>query len=91
MKLAIATIFYNCKPELERLLNSIPDKAIDYFIAIDGAFQYFDKHDNKIPSLSTDGSRQLILSDTITPKITNIATISRVNTMQQNLINVIGI
>lgn len=74
MKLAIGTIFYNSKAELERLLNSIPDKAIDWFIGIDGIFQYTKEQNPNLPELSNDGSRELILSDTITPRISNIAT-----------------
>lgn len=41
MKLAIATIYWNSRAGLQRLLNSIPSDTIDYFIAIDGMFAFY--------------------------------------------------
>jgi hypothetical protein len=73
MKIAIGCIFYNAKSELERLLKSIPNKTFDYFIAIDGIFKYTKEQNPTLPNLSTDGSRQLLLSDEIgLTRITNV-------------------
>jgi hypothetical protein len=63
MKIAIATIFYNNCDELKRLFDSIPDKAIDWFIGIDGIFKYTKEQHPELPDLSNDGSRQLILGE----------------------------
>lgn len=72
MKLAIGTIFYNSKAELKRLIESIPDKAIDWFIGIDGIFQYTKEQNPNLSDLSNDGSRELFVSDMI-DRTTNIA------------------
>ena len=75
MKIAVATIFYNSKAELERLINSIPDKAIDWFIGIDGIFKYTKEQNPELPELSNDGSNEIIINDLIgnIGRITNIA------------------
>lgn len=62
MKIALLNIFYNNRPELERLCNSIPPNCIDYFIAIDGLFGYTAEKNPDLPLLSNDGSRELLLN-----------------------------
>lgn len=62
MKIALGTIFYNNKPELERQIYSIPYGSITHYIGIDGIFNYnFGKDGNKT-GLSNDGSREVIQS-----------------------------
>lgn len=61
MKLAIATIFYQCHTELERLVNSIPPNFIDYFIGIDGIYRYNKEQNPDLPNVSNDGSRELLM------------------------------
>jgi hypothetical protein len=63
LNIALATIFYNNKRELERQINSIPSGgSITHYFGIDGIFQYnFGKDGNKT-GLSNDGSRELIQS-----------------------------
>src|SRR5688500_18866600 len=66
MKIAIATIYYNSFEEINRLLDSIPKGAVDYFIGVDGPFKYIkEKVDSEtvytMPTYSTDGSTQSIL------------------------------
>jgi hypothetical protein len=60
IKIALFLIFYNNKPELERLLDSFPPKVIDYLIAIDGPFRYNLDMDHTLPQKSDDGSIELI-------------------------------
>jgi hypothetical protein len=60
MKIALATIFYQCAKELQRLVDSIPDKVIDYWICVDGPFRYnLDRHPD-LPHKSDDGSLTVI-------------------------------
>ena len=61
--IAIGCVFYQCYPELERLLNSIPKGFIKYFIAIDGVYRYTKEQNPELPILSNDGSRELILAN----------------------------
>lgn len=56
---ASGTIFYNDCKSLERTLNSLKDK-MDWMICVDGRFKDF-KDDNST-GVSTDGSRELVLS-----------------------------
>jgi hypothetical protein len=60
VKIALLLIFYNNKEEIQRLINSIPDKVVDYFIAIDGIFQYQAEENPDLPMKSNDGSIQVI-------------------------------
>jgi hypothetical protein len=61
LKIAIGCIFYNCYEELKRLVDSIPNGFIDYFIGIDGIYRYNKEQDPNLPDLSNDGSRKVIL------------------------------
>ena len=61
MKIALATIFYNNAKELERLVNSIPDKTLGYFIGVDGIFRYIKEQHPDLSNLSVDGSREILL------------------------------
>lgn len=60
MKIAIATIFYNNCLELQRLVDSIPTKAIDYWITVDGPFRYNLDVDQTLSHKSDDGSLKII-------------------------------
>jgi glycosyltransferase involved in cell wall biosynthesis len=60
MKIAIATIFYNNHDELARLVQSIPDKVVDYWIAVDGPFKYNLDTNPELPHHSDDGSIEVI-------------------------------
>ena len=63
MKLALGLIYYNSKPELQRLLASIPPAAKggpDMIIAVDGVFQYVAEKYLGTNWLSTDGSTELL-------------------------------
>jgi hypothetical protein len=60
MKIAIATIFYNNHDELARLVQSIPDKVVDYWIAVDGPFKYNLDTNPELPHHSNDGSIEVI-------------------------------
>lgn len=61
MKIAIATIFYNNKPELQRLADSIPDNVVDYWICVDGPFRYNLDVNPELPHKSDDGSIDVII------------------------------
>lgn len=61
MKIAIATIFYQNKLELQRLVDSIPDNVVDYWICIDGPFRYNLDMNPDLPHKSNDGSIDLIM------------------------------
>jgi len=61
MKIAIGCIFYQCRTELERLVNSIPRNFIDYFIGIDGIYKYNKEQNPQLPDVSNDGSRELLM------------------------------
>lgn len=58
--LALGLNFYNDKAGLDRLLHSIPPKAIDYIIAVDGVYEFTKEQNPDLPSLSNDGSRELL-------------------------------
>jgi hypothetical protein len=60
IKIALFLIFYNNKEELQRLIKSIPDKVVDYLIAVDGIFQYQAETNPDLPMKSNDGSIELI-------------------------------
>ena len=60
MKIALATIFYNNKAELQRLVDSIPDKVIDLWITVDGPFRYNLDMNPDLPHKSDDGSFMVI-------------------------------
>ena len=63
MNLALGLIYYNSKPELQRLLASIPPATKggpDHIIAIDGIFQYVAEKYLGTNWLSTDGSTELL-------------------------------
>ena len=74
MKLAIATIYWNSRQGLKRLLKSIPPNTLDYFIAIDGMFAFYSAQNYKrynfdlsdpshVPNYnSLDGSTELLQS-----------------------------
>jgi hypothetical protein len=62
LKIALLLIFYNNKKELERLVNSIPNNAIDMIIAIDGIFKYTAEQNPNLSLLSNDGSREFLLN-----------------------------
>jgi hypothetical protein len=60
LKIALATIFYQCKTELQRLIDSIPSNVVDYWITVDGPFRYnLDMHPD-LPRKSVDGSLMVI-------------------------------
>ena len=60
MKIALGTIFYNVRDEIERQVDSVPEGSITHYFGIDGIFNYnFGKDGNKI-GISGDGSRQII-------------------------------
>lgn len=61
LNIAILCNFYQAYRGLERLLNSIPNDFIQYFIGIDGCYLYHKERNSDLPKLSTDGSRELIL------------------------------
>ena len=60
LKIAIGTIFYNNKPELQRLADSIPSKTVNYWIAIDGPFKYNLEVNPDLSHHSDDGSIEVI-------------------------------
>jgi hypothetical protein len=60
MKIALATIFYNNKAELQRLVDSIPDKAVDSWITVDGPFRYNLDVNPDLPPKSNEGSFTVI-------------------------------
>ena len=60
MKIALFLIFYNNKKEIQRLLNSIPDKVVDYLIAVDGPFRYNLDMNPDLPMKSDDGSLEVL-------------------------------
>ena len=62
MRIALLLIFYQCCNELERLLNSIPPNFFDVIIAIDGIYKYMKEQHPNYPDLSSDGSKDLVLS-----------------------------
>ena len=73
MRLAIATIFYNAKAELERLVKSIPNNSVDCCIWIDGIFKYTKEQNPELSDLSNDDSIFSILGDMSNkPRIFNI-------------------
>ena len=60
MKIALGTIFYNTRDEIERQVDSVPEGSITHYFGIDGIFNYnFGKDGNKV-GVSGDGSRQVI-------------------------------
>lgn len=64
IKYASGTIFYNDCKSLERTLESLKDK-VDLMICVDGRFKHFKTtttNNNDSNNLSTDGSRELVLS-----------------------------
>ena len=61
LKIALATIFYNNKDELQRLADSIQSKTIDYWITIDGPFRYNLDIEPSLPHESDDGSLDVIM------------------------------
>jgi len=63
MKLAIATIFYNAKAELERLVKSIPNNSVDCCIWIDGIFKYTKEQNPELSEYSNDDSVYSLLGD----------------------------
>ena len=61
--LALGTLYYNSKPELQRLLDSLPyNSGPDYIIAIDGIFKYNKEVHPELPLHSNDGSTELLRS-----------------------------
>jgi hypothetical protein len=60
IKIALATIFYNNKAELQRLVDSIPDKAVDSWITVDGPFRYNLDINPNLSHKSNDGSFTVI-------------------------------
>jgi hypothetical protein len=62
-KIAIATIFYNNRAELQRLVDSIPSKVVDYWITIDGPFKYNLDTNPDLPHHSDDGSIEVITTE----------------------------
>src|SRR5215217_6108099 len=82
MKIAITTIFYQSKTELERLLDSIPPNVIDYFIAVDGVFKFTKERYPDLPDISTDGSLDILLNNkaSITNKFSIVYTQKLVST-----------
>lgn len=60
-KIAIATIFYQNKTELQRLADSIPPNVIDYWICLDGPFRYNLEVNPDLPHKSEDGSIATIM------------------------------
>ena len=69
MKTALFLIFYNNKEEIQRLLNSVPDKVIDYLIAVDGPFRYNLDMNPNLSHKSDDGSLKIIYDSA--PKFNN--------------------
>lgn len=72
-KLALGLNFYNDKAGLERLLHSIPPKAIDFIIAVDGIYQFTKEQNPDLPSLSNDGSRELLKNGRFDVRLLNCA------------------
>ena len=60
MKIALATIFYNNCAELQRLVDSIPPKVVDNWIAVDGPFRYNLDINPDLSHKSNDGSIKVI-------------------------------
>ena len=60
IKIALATIFYNNKAELQRLVDSIPDKVVDSWITVDGPFRYNLDMNPDLSHKSNDGSFTVI-------------------------------
>jgi hypothetical protein len=60
MKIALATIFYQCRDELQRLVDSFPPKVIDYWLCVDGPFRYNLDIYPDLPHKSDDGSFMVI-------------------------------
>lgn len=69
IKIALATIFYQCATELQRLVDSIPPKVIDYWITVDGPFRYNLDMNPQLPHKSNDGSLMVISNSA--PKFNN--------------------
>ena len=60
LKIAIATIFYQCKEEMQRLIDSIPPKVVDTWICVDGPFRYNLDMNPDLSHKSDDGSLAVI-------------------------------
>ena len=60
MKIALATIFYQCKDELQRLVDSFPPHVIDFWLTVDGPFRYNLDMNPDLPHKSDDGSLMVI-------------------------------
>ena len=62
MNIALGTIFYNNKPELERQISTIPKGSITHYFGIDGIFNYNFGKDGNDSGISNDGSYEVIKS-----------------------------
>src|SRR5215203_4171346 len=60
IKIALATIFYQCKDELQRLVDSFPPKVLDSWLCVDGPFRYSLDINPDLPRKSDDGSIDVI-------------------------------
>src|SRR5215211_543963 len=60
MKIALATIFYQCKDELQRLVDSFPPNVIDTWLTVDGPFRYNLDMNPSLSHKSDDGSLMVI-------------------------------
>lgn len=60
IKIALATIFYQCKDELQRLVDSIPPKVLDLWITVDGPFRYNLDMNPNLSHKSNDDSLKVI-------------------------------
>jgi hypothetical protein len=60
LKIALATIFYQNNLELQRLVDSIPDKVIDFWITVDGPFRFNLDMYPDLPHKSDDGSLMVL-------------------------------
>ena len=60
MKFGLLTIYYNSRLELLRLMTSLPAKVVDKWIFIDGIFKYVKEKNPELPTLSDDGSTEII-------------------------------
>jgi hypothetical protein len=59
-KIALATVFYNNRDELQRLVDSIPPGVVDYWITVDGPFRYNLDMNPNLSHKSDDGSLMVL-------------------------------